>query len=145
MFNQNRSIMKRLIVLMFLMVVGTIGLFAQIEPPEDIIEWIGALPVYLGSWPGVAISFPFLVAFVLGITNQVDAKKVVKYLITGAVGIVLLLLAFFLDFGYLHGAYWWWIPVNFVGLMLTEILSYTLIGSLLDAFAEKVNPWKPSE
>jgi len=145
MFNQNTCIMKRLVVLMFLMVVGTIGLFAQIEPPGDIIEWVGALPLYLGSWEGVAISFPFLVAFVLGVTNQVDAKKVVKYLITGVVGIILLLLAFFLDFGYLHGAYWWWVPVNFVGLILSEILAYTLIGNLLDAFAEKVNPWKPSQ
>jgi len=28
---------------------------------------------------------------------------------------------------------------------LSEVLAYTLIGNLLDAFAEKVNPWKPSE
>ena len=130
-------------VLFIVLIFAAFGLFAQIEPPEDIIEWIGALPLYLGSWPGVAISFPFLVAFVLGILNMNEAKKTIKYLMTGAVGLVLLLLAYFLDFGYLNGAYWWWIPINLVGLIATEIVAYALIGAALDAIAEKVNPWKP--
>jgi len=139
--------MKRfLFICAALLFIGVGALFAQpIEPPGDIIEWIGALPVYLGSWPGVAISFPFLVAFVLGILNQTEAKKFVKYLITGAVGLILLVKAYLFDFGYLNGAYWWWIPINLVGLMLTEVVAYSLIGGALDALADKLNPWKPKK
>jgi hypothetical protein len=138
--------MKKLFVFLTVLIVGTIGLLAQdIPPPESIVEWIGALPIYLGSWPGVAISFIPLVAIVLGALNLNEASKFVKYLITGLVGAILLLLAFFVPFGYLNGAYWWWIPVNWVGLMLLQVLGYALIGELLDKVAEKFNPWKPKE
>ena len=117
----------------------------DIPPPETIVEWIGALPIYLGSWAGVAVSFIPLVAIVLGGLNLNEASKTVKYLITGAVGVLVLVIAYFVPFGYLNGAYWWWIPVNWVGLMLLQILGYALIGDLLDKVAEKFNPWKPAK
>lgn len=132
-----------LITLLFLPVAALLA--QDIPPPETIVEWIGALPIYLGSWPGVAVSFIPLVSIVLGVLNLTEASKTVKYLMTGAVGVVLLLLAFFTPFGYLNGAYWWWIPVNWVGLMLLQVLGYALIGDLLDKVADKFNPWKPTE
>ena len=139
--------MKRYLFLIVALLFMTVGaLFAQdVEPPTDIMQWFGSLPTYLGSWQGVAVSFPFLTAFILGFLNLNEVKKAVKYLVTGGVGVILLLLAKFLSFGYLHEALWWWIPINFVGLMLTEIMAYAVIGNLLDAIAAKVNPWKPKE
>ena len=138
--------MKKVVFLMFaLLAVFIAPVFSQVEAPADIFQWVGALPLYLGSFWGVAVSLPFLTAIVIGLTNSTDRGKAVKYVITGVVTLALLLLAYFLSFGYLHGSYWWWIAVNFVGLMVIEILGYSvpMIKAVLDAIAEKFNPWKP--
>ncbi len=139
--------MKRLLLLIPMFFVSLVCLFAQVDPPGDIFEWVGALPTYLGSFWGVAISLPFLVAIFIGLFNMTDAGKAAKYVFTGVVTLVLLLAAFFLPFGYLHGAFWWWIILNFVGLMVIEILGYSIpmIKAVLDAIAEKFNPWKSLE
>ncbi len=139
--------MKKLFVLFSMLFIGLVCLFAQEPvPPDSIFEWVGALPTYLGSFWGVAVSLPFLAAIFIGLFNMTDAGKVAKYVLTGAVTLALLLAAFFLPFGYLHGAFWWWIILNFVGLMVIEILGYSvpMIKAVLDAIAEKFNPWKPS-
>lgn len=134
------------VFLLTLLVLPVVALIAQdIPPPETLIEWVGALPIYLGSWPGVAVSFLPLVAIILGALNMTEASKAVKYIMTGVIGIALLVLAYFVPFGYLHGSFWWWIPVNWAGLMLLQVLGYALIGDLLDKVADKFNPWKPSK
>ena len=120
-------------------------MFAQEVPePTDVYTWFGLLPTYLGSALGVYVSAPFWVAILLGVTNLNEASKTTKYVFTGVVTLILCFMAFFIPFGYLHGAYWWWILVNFVGLMVAEILGYALIKAALDKIAEKFNPWKPS-
>jgi hypothetical protein len=138
--------MKRLFVLIPMLLFGLVLFAQEPEPPTDVFQWFGAAKVYLGSFWGVAVSLPFWAAIFIGLFNQVEASKVVKYLLTGVVALILLLLAYFLPFGYLKEAYWWWIIPNFVGLMVIEILAYSIpmIKAVLDAIAEKFNPWKPS-
>ena len=118
-------------------------IFAQdIDPPNTVIQWFGLLPLYLGSIVGVAVSVPFWTAIFVGVFN--DPSKQWKYIMTGLVTLILLVLALVLDFGYLHGAYWWWVIPNFVGIMIASILGYAIpfIKTILDAVADKFNPWK---
>jgi len=138
--------MKRLVALFLFFFIGVVGLFAQdvIEPPTDIVQFIGAISTYLGSWVGVAIAFPFLVATILGLFNLDESNKAMKYVITGLVGAGLVVAAHLFPFGYLYGALWWWLIANWIGLMLTEIFAYVLLEEILDEIALKLNPWKTS-
>lgn len=133
--------MKKLF-LVFVAMFALLPLFGQEVPiPGSIFEWFGALPVYLGSWAGLLVSLPFLVAMILGFLNMVDALKWKKYLVTGIIAAVLVLAAKLVSFGYLFEADWWFVPLNWAGLVLTEILGYALFKDALDKVAEKFNPW----
>ncbi len=138
--------MKKYLFLLTILLFPLVLLAQGEDPvpePGSIFEWFGALPLYLGSWAGVLVSLPFLVAIVIGFLNQNDAGNWTKYLITAVVAALLTLAAKLMSFGYLFTAEWWFVPLNWAGLVLTEILGYALFKDALDRVAEKFNPWKP--
>ena len=85
--------------------------------------------------------FPVLI----GLFNHTEASKGVKYLIMGFVTAVLIVLASLLSFGYLNGAYLWWIILNGVAVIGAQMFGYAIFKDALDRVAEKFNPWKPIE
>ena len=117
----------------------------EIVPPGGLIDFVSRLQELLGSFGGVALSLPVLAAIVVGFLNL--EGKALKYFFTGLIALTLVLMAFFLSFGYLYGAAWWFIPVNWVVLMVGAILGYAIpfLKTILDAIADKFNPWKPKE
>jgi hypothetical protein len=122
-------------------------LFAQGDeavPPDDIIEWVSRFPEMIGSFWGVVVSVTFLVPVLIGLLNQTEAKKIVKYLIMGFVTAVLIVLASVLEMGYLNGAYLWYIILNGAAVIGAQIFGYALFHDALDRVAEKFNPWKPT-
>ncbi len=137
--------MKKLFVLIPMLLFGLI-LFAQNPiPPDDIIEWASRFPEMVGSFWGVAVSVVFLVPLLIGLLNQTEAKKIIKYLITGFVTVILIVLASVLDFGYLHNAKLWFVILNGASVIGAQIFGYALFHDALDRVAEKFNPWKLSE
>ena len=88
--------MKRLLFLIPFLLFGMV-LFAQGDtdpvPPDDIIEWASRFPEMIGSFWGVVVSVTFLVPVLIGLFNQTEAKKIVKYLIMGFVTAALIALA----------------------------------------------------
>jgi len=135
--------MKRLIFLIPMLLFSMV-LFAQDPvPPDDIIEWVSRFPEMVGSFWGLVVSVTFLVPVLIGLFNQTEAKKAVKYLIMGFVTVVLIVLATFLSFGYLNGAYLWWIVLNGAAVIGAQMFGYALFHDALDRVAEKFNPWKP--
>jgi len=139
--------MKRLIFLLPLLLFGVV-LFAQDPvdpvPPDDIIEWASRFPEMIGSFWGVVVSVTFLVPLLIGLLNQTEAKKIVKYLITGFVTVIMIVLASVLEMGYLNGAYLWYIILNGAAVIGAQIFGYALFHDALDKVAEKFNPWKPT-
>jgi len=139
--------MKRLIFLLPLLLFGVV-LFAQDPvdpvPPDDIIEWASRFPEMIGSFWGVVVSVIFLVPLLIGLLNQTEAKKIVKYLITGFVTVIMIVLASVLEMGYLNGAYLWYIILNGAAVIGAQIFGYALFHDALDKVAEKFNPWKPT-
>jgi hypothetical protein len=138
--------MKRLIFLIPMLLIGAMA-FAQGTdpvPPDDIIEWASRFPEMIGSFWGVVVSVTFLVPVLIGLFNQTEAKKIVKYLIMGFVTAALIALASLLEMGYLNEAYLWFIILNAAAVIGAQIFGYALFKNALDRVAEKFNPWKPS-
>jgi hypothetical protein len=142
--------MKKLIFLIPMLLIGFIA-FAQgtdpVEPipPDDIIEWASRFPEMIGSFWGVFASVFFLVPFLLGILNLTEAKKAVKYLLLGAVTVIMIVLASVLEMGYLNGAYLWFIVLNGAACIGAQVFGYALFKNALDKAADKFNPWKPAD
>lgn len=130
------------ILLVFLMLIP-VGLFAQ-DAPTDIIQWVSRIPEMLGSFWGVGVSEVLLVPILIGLLNLTEAKKHVKYLLTGVVSAILIVLATFLPFGFLHGSVWYGPVVAFVLIVGGQILGYAIpfLKPIWDAIAEKFNFWK---
>lgn len=133
------------ILLVFLMLIP-VGLFAQ-DAPGDIIEWVGRIPEMLGSFWGVGVSEILLVPVLIGVLNLTEAKKSIKYLLTGAVGAALILAATFLPVGFLYGAKWYGPVIAFVLIVGGQIAGYAIpfMKPIWDAIADKLNFWKPAE
>jgi len=137
--------MKRLIILLTLVTLPLL-MFAQGQdpvPPGSTLEWFGRFQEWIGSFPGVVVSVIFLVPVLIGLLNQTEAKKIVKYIITGVVTVIHIVLAAVLDVGYLHDAALWYIILNGAFVIGAQIFGYALFRDALDRVAEKFNPWKP--
>jgi len=131
---------KFLFIAIALLMVG-VGLFAQeVQPPTDLINFFMGLQIFLGSFVGVAVSLPVLTAIVIGALKIED--KVLKYIMTALVAVVLVLASFFLPFGYLNGAVWWFVPLHVAGLMLIEVIGFSIpfIKTVLEAIEDKFKP-----
>ncbi len=141
MFNQISDIMKKVIMLTIAMVLFAVPVFSQnVNPPADLITFFIGLNLFLGSWVGVAVSLPVLSAIVIGILKATG--KGLKYLLTVLVAVALVLGAYFLPFGYLNEAAWWLIPLNVAGLILVEVVGFSIpfIKGVLEAIQEKFTP-----
>jgi len=134
-----------------MMIMGLLALlvspiFAQdITPPTDIVGVLMGLQIFLGSLPGAVALLFFLVPFALGGLNV--QGKVLKYIVTTLVVTVVVVAAYFVNFGYLNGANWWTIPVNVASIMLVQIGFFTVdfVKNIQEKIYEKFNPWKTEE
>ena len=112
--------MKRLIFLFAILLMGSMSIFAQeVEPPGDVWEIFMNLRVFLGSIFGAFALLMFLTPLVIGALHL--EGKFIKYLMTTVVTAVVVLVCYFVDFGYLYGNPWYTILLNVVGLMLAQI------------------------
>lgn len=139
--------MKKLLMFFFFSVFALIPIIAQDTlPPVPGTPWeaLGQFAYLIGSFPGIIVLMFFFVPFVLGGLNI--QGKLLKYLVTTLSVTVLVLLAYFLQFGYLYGSYWWTIPLNVALLMLIQVggFAWEFIRNIQDRIYEKFNPWKPT-
>lgn len=119
-------------------------LFAQ--DPTTAAEWVSRFPEMLSSFGGVLLGFMLLPPVVIGLIPVPELKKVVKYIITGVIGGILILLATVLDYGFLHGAKVWasflaW-GLMFIGQIILYVIPY--LKPIWDAIEDKFNIWKPT-
>lgn len=137
--------MKKVMFLIFaLLFVGAGMVLAQDpQPPTDPINWVSRFPEMIGSFWGCVVSAIFWVPVLLGLLNQTDGKKIVKYLITFVVVAILTVLAKVLAFGYLHEAKLWYVVLNGGFILAAQVFGYAALKPFLDAVADKFNPWKP--
>lgn len=136
--------MKKLFAFVSLILfVSILPLFAQ-DPvaPDDVIEWVGRFPEMIGSFWGLVVSVILLSPILIGVLGQSDAKKVVKYLITGLIATGLVLLSRFLSFGYLYEATVIGVISTWAFVIAAQILGYAAVKGAQDAVAEKFNIWK---
>ena len=94
--------MKKMIV-MFSLIVGTIflgvSMFAQDIPvPDDVLDIITQLNLYMGSMAGVAAVTAFLAALLNGLLKV--EKKFVKQLVAWIVAILILVITDLFNFGF---------------------------------------------
>ena len=143
--------MKKLFGFMFLMfVVSFIALLPAFgqpisEAPDDIIEWVGRFPEMIGSFWGLVVSVILLTPILIGVLGQPDAKKIVKYLITGLIATALILLSRFMSFGYLYDATTLGIIGTWMFVIAAQILGYAAVKDAQDAVAAKFNFWKKAK
>ena len=129
-----------LIGLLLLMVAPVVA--QDIQPPSDIVGVLMGLQVFLGSLPGAVALLFFLVPFALGGLNI--QGKFLKYAVTVLVVAVVVVAAYFVNFGYLYETNWWTIPVNIASIMLVQIGFFTVefVKNIQEKIYEKFNPWK---
>ena len=135
--------MKKVMLLIGFLALMIAPVFSQaIEPPTDFVGVLMGLTVFLGSFPGAVALLFFLVPAILGMINV--AGKFFKYFFTVLVVTAVVIAAFFAPFGYLHGSYWWTIPVNVASIMLVQIGFFAMefVASIQDRIYDKFNPWK---
>ena len=135
--------MKRVMMIMGLLAMLVSPMFAQdITPPTDIVGVLMGLQIFLGSLPGAVALLFFLVPFVLGGLNV--QPKFLKYVVTTVVVAIVVVTAYFVNFGYLNGAEWWTIPFNIALIMLVQIGFFTIdfVKNIQEKIYEKFNPWK---
>lgn len=134
--------MKKLILFTTMLFVF-VGLFSQVPTtPTGPWEAIGQFSYLIGSFGGTVALMFFFVPFVLGGLNV--QGKFMKYFVTLLSLGVIVLFAYFLEFGYLYGAEWWVIPLNIAFLMLIQVgmFSVSFIEDLQDTIYDKFNPLK---
>jgi hypothetical protein len=137
--------MKKVMLMLSLMFIA-VGVFSQVPPtPGGPWEAIGQFSYLIGSFGGAVALMFFFVPFVLGGLNVTG--KFLKYLVTAAAVAVIVLAAYFLEFGYLFEAEWWVIPLNVAFLMLIQVgmFSFEFIESIQDKIYERFNPWNEEE
>ena len=144
----NTCIMKRLVLIFTVLALTIAPILAQeVLPPTPQTPWeaLGQFAYLIGSFAGVVALMFFFVPFVLGVLNVMG--KFLKYFFTVLAVAVLVLAAYFLDFGYLNGTYWWTIPLNVALLMLIQvgIFAWDFAKNIQEKIYEKWNPWKPTE
>lgn len=122
-----------------LMMVTSVSLFAQ--DPSTPIEWLTKIPEMLGSFGGTFLGLILLTPALIGILNVVT--KTLKYLVTGAIGLALVLAAYFLSFGFLNGSPWYAILIAFVLMVGGQIAGYAIpfLKPIWDAIEDKFN-WR---
>ncbi|MCK4823521.1 hypothetical protein KA005_47655 [bacterium] len=138
--------MKKYLIFVFVLLLIPVAVFSQVDdipPIEDLGDWVNRFDELITSLPGVILSVIFLPSIVIGFFNQTDAKKTVKYLITGAIILGLTLAATIMDVGFLHGAKIWFVGITFGLLLLGQVIGYALVPGFFDLIADKLNPWKP--
>lgn len=129
--------MKKLFVL-FVALFALLPLFGQeVEPPETVLDFLSNVQAFLGSFWGVTAAVTFFSAVFIGLLKV--EKKLWKYLLTAGTSIVFVLLSTFLSFGYLFGALWWIVALNFAGVLLVEIAGFSVpfIKTILEAIEQK--------
>ena len=140
--------MKKYLIFVFALLLTSVAIFSQVNeipPIEDVGDWVNRFPELIGSLPGVILSVIFLPSIVIGFFNQTDAKKTVKYLITGAIILGLTLAATIMEVGFLYGAKIWFVGITFALLVLGQVIGYALVPGFFNLIADKLNPWKPKE
>lgn len=138
---------KRLFLIAFLaLLIAPLAILAQEPvPPVDPLSWLARINEMLGSFWGLTATVVLFVPIVIGFLNLNEAKKWVKYVVTGVLALVAVLLAKFVPFGYLVEAKWWYVVITYVGVLGSQVLSYAALKPLLDKIAEKFNPWKTGD
>lgn len=140
--------MKKYLVFVFALLLIPVAVFSQvteIPPIEDVGDWVNRFPELISSLPGVILSVIFLPSVIIGFFNQTEAKKTVKYLITGGIILGLTLAATIMDVGFLHGAKIWLVAITFGLLLLGQVIGYALVPGFFNLIADKLNPWKSKE
>ena len=122
-----------------LMMVTSVSLFAQ--DPSTPIEWLTKIPEMLGSFGGTFLGLILLTPALIGILNV--ETKTLKYLVTGAIGLALVLGAYFFSFGFLNGSPWYAILIAFVLMVGGQIAGYAIpfLKPIWDAIEDKFN-WR---
>ncbi len=130
--------MKKLFLFLSLIFLAGLPMLAQdAVPPDDIVEWVSRFPEMIGSFWGVYVSLLLLPSILFGILN-IEGKGL-KYFLTGLIAVALILLAYFISFGYLYGAPIWRVPLNWVFLLGAQVIGYAVLKPFLDAIESKFN------
>jgi len=136
-------------MLLGLMALIIAPMFAQgpILPPvpDDFLEIAGRLPELLSSFGGAYVLVVGLIPLLLGVLKMTEAGKGVKYALTGITCLAVILLARFVNFGFLYTATVLGVIGHFIALLIAQILTYAAIKPFLDAAAEKLNFWKKAK
>lgn len=119
-----------------------VAIFAQ--DPTTPGEWISRFSEMLTTFPGTLLGLVLLTPPVIGFLNV--QKKLYKYLVMGGLGLVLIGLATFLSYGFLHGAYWWAVVLAYALMVGGQIAGYAVpfLKPIWDAIEDKFNIWKPT-
>jgi hypothetical protein len=137
--------MKRYLFLIIGLLFFAVGIaFCQdVEPIENLGDWVTRFTELQSSLAGVIAQVIFLPPILIGALNI--QKKQWKYVLTGAVILILTVLATIMKEGFLFGAKVWFVAVTFGLLELGQIIGYALVPGFFDLIADKFNPWKPKE
>lgn len=100
-----RMVMRKIMILLFMLVLS-LPILAQVQPPENAVDVITNIDLYIGSLLGLA----FLSTWIVGIVNgwlKVN-QAWIRQAISWAVPIVLaVVLGFLLKLGFLAGEAWY--------------------------------------
>ncbi len=129
--------MKKYLILFGLLVMISLPVFCQVEPPADFVELLTNIKVFLGSFWGVVVLTAFLTAFVLRYWTNLE--KVGKYLLTLIASIVVALLAHFIPFGYLHETTILYTLLSSLGIFAVESLGFSIpsVRNILEGLIER--------
>ena len=129
-------------LVLFLMLAIPTMLLAQ--DPTTPGAWIARFSEMITTFPGVFLGLVLLTPPVIGFLNI--QKKVYKYLVTGGIGLALILLATFLSYGFLHGAKWYAVVLAYALIVGGQIAGYAIpfLKPIWDAIENKFNIWKPA-
>ncbi len=135
--------MKKAMFFISLLLLAILPALAQEGTgPESILEWVTRFPEMIGSFWGVFVSVVLLVPILIGLLSITGASKGVKYVFTGVVALLLIVLARFLPIGYLYGMPFLPVAVDFLFILAMQIIGYAALKPLHDAVTAKFDIWK---
>ena len=122
-----------------LMMVTSVSLFAQ--DPTTPIQWLTKIPEMLATFGGTLLGLVILTPAVIGILNV--QGKTLKYVVTGALALALILAAHFLAFGFLKSDPWYAVVIAYILMFGGQIAGYAIpfLKPIWDAIEDKFN-WR---
>ena len=131
--------LTRGLLIVLLMMVTSVSLFAQ--DPTTPIQWLSKIPEMLATFGGTLLGLVILTPAVIGILNV--STKTLKYVVTGALALALIVAAYFLNFGFLNGSPWYAAVIAYVVMFGGQIAGYAIpfLKPIWDAIEDKFN-WR---